>query len=114
MPETSGKRQLGKHIEFGLDRLKSNEHDSIVREGRLYILKKEDQIENLKLLRAIGRKSARNALRENKELGSPVTYINRDSVIKELPDGEKVILKKLPHSRTSEFSKGDVIRIEKG
>jgi len=53
---------------------------------------KESPAEYRKSLRAIGRESARDAVRENKALGLPVTYINRGRVIQEQPDGKIVVL----------------------
>jgi len=65
-------------------------------------------------LRRIGRKSALSALRENKALGLPVTYMNKGRVIKEHPDGQKVVIGRITNwSGNVGVSKGDVIRAKK-
>lgn len=76
---------------------------------------KESPTEHSKSLRTIGRKSARSALRENKALGLPVTYINRNRVIQEKPNGEKIVIgRRDVRSHASDVSKGDVIRVKRG
>lgn len=66
-----------------------------------------------KSLRSIGRKSAREAYRENKALKLPVTYISRGKVVQETADGEKRVLDTLDPVSSIVVSKGTVKRVKK-
>lgn len=74
------------------------------------------QSDDPKTLRAIGRKSALSAVRENHALGLPVTYINKSQIIQEGADGQKKVIghRNIKEKRSTGVSKGDVIRVKKG
>jgi hypothetical protein len=68
---------------------------------------RSDSVQTNSLLKS-AKTSARNAVRASKALGLTVTYIERGTIINELPDGTKVIVKKMETNRTS------LVKLKKG
>lgn len=110
--------RIGKNVYFRT----KNKLKRVVMSSSKYIYSNKNgskfasQPENPKSLRSIGRKSARSAVRENKALGLPVTYIKRGKVIREKADGQKEIIgqRSTTTTHSTGVSKGDVIRVQKG
>ncbi|MBI5917579.1 MAG: hypothetical protein HY842_19595 [Bacteroidetes bacterium] len=55
-------------------------------------------------LKAIGKETGRRAIAEAKALGLPVTFVEKELIIKEFPDGRREILGKVPPA----------VKVEKG